>query len=41
MIKKHDSVRRKIIFGELSNLTISSVYSFTTMLGNSVSWGNM
>jgi len=27
------------LFLELSSLTTSSVYSFTTMLGNSVSWG--
>lgn len=40
MIWKHDLILLSAkLFLELSSLTISSVYSFTTMLGNSVSWG--
>lgn len=37
MIWKHDLILLSAkLFLELSSLTISSVYSFTTMLGNSV-----
>ncbi len=40
MIWKHDMILLSAkLFLELSSLTTSSVYSFTTMLGNSVSWG--
>lgn len=39
MIWKHDMILLSAkLFFELSSLTTSSVYSFTTMLGNSVSW---